>query len=663
MAEKTDIVEVKTIGELVRKAETDYVRGNVTISEFVVFDMYDTINKIEAYLNSKHVSGEFDSLGREKPFFNIVTAASNIWFRATDLDTKDVKVRTTDSQGIARAFLATVYLRDWMRRENFGIFLNDWGRVLARYGSAAVKFVEKDGRLIPSVTAWNRLIVDQIDFDNNMKIEVLELTEAQLRKRPAYDQDQVEALCAARRARETLRKQRKDNKNDFIKLYEVHGELPLFYITGKEKDKDKYTQMMIVVTFHSGANKKDDKDFILYAGREKKDPNMITHLIKEDGRTLSIGAVEHLFQAQWMQNHNKKAIKDQLDLASKLIFQTSDVAFVGQNALNAIETGAILIHKEGQPVTKVDNGAHDIAALQAFGGEWKMLANEINGISESMLGKTAPSGTAWRQVQTLLAESHSLFDLMTENKGLYLMQMFREYIIPFLKKKMNNSKEIAAILDANEIHQIDEKYIKNEAAKRAAHSVVSSVINGGKPTNQDYNGALDKHAQDLQAQLSSQGGERFFKPSDISKSTWQKYFENLEWDLEINVTDENVPDKEDMATLSTVLQTVATNPAVLTNPNAKLIFNKILTLTGAVSPLELVQAQPVMPQPEKRFQEVLNYKDAPEDIKRQMEAQQGFQPSQMQPPAAPSPSPAMPPPAASSMPGGGSFGGGLPVTK
>jgi hypothetical protein len=36
------------------------------------FDLCENINKIDAYINSRHVSGKTDSMGREKPFFNIV---------------------------------------------------------------------------------------------------------------------------------------------------------------------------------------------------------------------------------------------------------------------------------------------------------------------------------------------------------------------------------------------------------------------------------------------------------------------------------------------------------------------------------------------------------------------------------------------------------------
>jgi hypothetical protein len=96
------------------------------------FDMRENINKIEAYINSKHISGDTDSMGREKPFFNIVTGIVNIWFRATDIDRKNIRIKSTKAEDTIMAFLGTVHLNQWMRKANFGVFLNDWGRTLAR---------------------------------------------------------------------------------------------------------------------------------------------------------------------------------------------------------------------------------------------------------------------------------------------------------------------------------------------------------------------------------------------------------------------------------------------------------------------------------------------------------------------------------------------------
>ena len=577
------------IGALVREMERDYVYGKTTISKYVTISMHENINVIDAYLNSKHISGEEDSLGREKPFFNIVNAASNIWYRATDIDRKNIRIRATKVKDTINAFLATILLQDWMRKENFGAFLNDWGRVLARYGSAVVKFVEKDGELFPSVIPWNRLIVDPVDFDSNPKIEVLELTEAQLYQRKGYDKKMIEALCDARKARQTLEGKDKDNKSDYIKVYEVHGELPLSYLTGNSDDSDEYVQQMQVISFVASKAEGKYDDFVLAKGREPKDPFMISHLIKEDGQTLSIGAVQHLFQSQWMMNHSVKAMKDQLDLASKIIFQTADPSFVGKNALSAIENGQILIHKENMPVTQLNNQSHDISSVQNFANMWKAGSNEITGISESMLGNTAPSGTAWRQVETLLQQNQSLFELMTENKGLYLEEMMKVYVLPFIKKKLKHSKEVSAILEANEVNQIDGMYIKNESIRRVNKKVKKSMLSGQPVSPDEMAAMLNGEETQLKNNLSTLGNQRFFKPSEISEKTWEAQFKDMESELEIDVTGEGTNTKEDMATLTTILEVIAdpVKRQVLQTPEGKFIFNQIMSKAGTVSPLQL----------------------------------------------------------------------------
>lgn len=580
------------ICELVRKNEQDYISGTTTISKYVDFSMYENIEKIDAYLNSKHISGDVDSMGRDKPFFNIVTAAVNIWYRATDIDRKNIRIKATKSSDILMAFLATVHLQEWMKRENFGVFLNEWGRSLARYGSSVLKFVEAEGKLHAMVVPWNRLIVDAVDFDSNIKIEKIYLTPAQLMARKGYDKDIVKKLIDSQSVRKTIDKQQKDTKNEFIELYEVHGELPLAYLTGEDEDNDTYVQQMHVISFLEKSDKKNEyDDFCLIKGKEAKDPYMITHLIKEDGRTLSIGAVEHLFEAQWMMNHTAKSIKDQLDLASKLIFQTSDGSFVGRNALTAIESGDILVHAANQPLTQINNNSHDITSLQSFGNQWNVLAKEITSTPDSISGNTMPSGTAYRQVAILNQESHSLFEIMTENKGLAIEEMMRKYVLPYLKKKMDTTEEIATTLESYDIARIDSLYIKNEAIRRSNKAIIKQVLSGQIANPAD----LPAEENQIKSELAQQGSQRFFAPSDIDSVTWKELFKDLEWDVEVEVTNETTDKEAEMTTLTTVLQTVASNPQMLENPNAKLLFNKILEKAGSVSAVEL-QSQPATPQ-------------------------------------------------------------------
>jgi hypothetical protein len=101
------------------------------LGEYVDFSMYQTVERISAYINSRHTSGPVDSLGREKPFFNIVTAAINIWYRATDIDRKDITIRPDKNSNVAVAFLATVLFARLDEAQSVWRIFNQWGRILS----------------------------------------------------------------------------------------------------------------------------------------------------------------------------------------------------------------------------------------------------------------------------------------------------------------------------------------------------------------------------------------------------------------------------------------------------------------------------------------------------------------------------------------------------
>lgn len=590
-------MKTKTLQEVVRAAEQNLKQGSVTISKHVQWSMLDTLNTIDAYINSRHISGSTDSLGREKPFFNIVTAATNIWYRATDIDRKDIRIVPTTTDTVGAALIATVHLKEWMNKARFGVFLNEWGRTLAKYGSAVVKFVEQDGELIANVVPWNRFIADPIDFDAISHIEKFYKTEEQLyrmAKERGYDKDKVEALCNALQTRKTTEDQQQDNQANFVELYEIHGRMSLktfLEAQGQEasdEDDDIYFNQMHVVSFIARENG-EYEDYTLFSGREAQDPYMITHLIKEDGRTLSIGAVEYLFDAQWMQNHTVKNMKDTLDLASKLIFQTSDATYVGQNVLSAIETGDIFIHKVNEPLTRIANDKPDVSAMQNYRQMWANLGQELTSTPDALRGNTMPSGTPYALGQMLAQQSQSLFEIMTENKGLAIEDMMRAFVIPYIKKKLNNKDEILATLDEVDIQEIDAKFVPNQAIRNYNDNFAETVLSGGIPS--PYN--PQEAQQPIKEQLAQMGNKRSFKPDEIGEMTWKEAFKDLEWKVEVRVTNETTDQQAVLTTLSTALQTIASNPAVLQDPNAKMLFQAILTETGKISPMQIASVTPV----------------------------------------------------------------------
>lgn len=589
------------IYELTKTAERNYTSGTIHRGKYIGdWSMYDTIEKINAYLNSKHISGETDSLGREKPFFNIVLAATNVWYRATDIDRKDIKFKATNSKTYIKSFLASILLRAWMDKEHFGKFLNEWGRTLSKYCSAVCKFVEKDGQLVPSVVSWDKLICDPVEFDGNLKIEKLYYTPAQLRRKTEYDQTAVEAILDNLTGRGNLEGNSDTNIN-YIGVYEVHGELPLSFLTHKDRDDSDYRQQMHVIFINEGTAKLDYKDKLestLYSGKEKQDPYILTHLIKEEGRTLGIGAVESLFDPQWMANNSVKQIKDQLDLASKMVLQTADTNFAGRNILSNIETGSILVTNDNQPLTQVNNQSHDVPVITNYLQQWQALGREISGTPEAMMGTTMPSGTAYRQVAALQQEAHSLFELMTENKGLYLEEMLKDYVLPYFKKKLDTADDVALVLEPEELETLDNLALPANLEEEIKRLVLTD--NEPLPT-------IEELTASVKARTAKLGQTRFVKPS-AGKITWKEYFKDLPDEIQIVITGENVDRLAVMTILSDLLERVGRNPNILNDPRMNKLFNKIIENSGEYSPSEFnaIAQTPVPPQMTQPIQPPVN---------------------------------------------------------
>lgn len=577
--------------EIIRKQEQEYIGSPTQISEYVSFSPKDNIDKIEAYLNSKHISGETDSLGREKPFFNIVTAAANVWYRATDIDRANIRIKSTKSSEHVTALLANAKSKEFMRKSNFGVWLNDWGNTLAQYGSAVSKFVEQNGELIATVVPWNRLIVDAISFYGNPVIEKHYYTPAQLRKNPLFDQKQVESLIEnALQSRENSDGNKQDNKADYIEVYELHGEFEKEMLTGRESDSEIYVQQVHICSFVTieGNNGSEYLDYTLYKGQEKN-PYHIAHLIKEENRVMGKGAVEHLFEAQWMVNHNEKAIKDQLDFASKLVFQTADQAYQGRN-IGDLDNGTILYTEMNQPLTQLQNQSHDTAALANSREAWRQQGTEASSTPDGIRGVTPPSGTALGTVQITTSQGLSLFELMTENKGLALEEIWREFVIPFIKKQLNTKEEIVAVLDDLSIKQVDLMYIPNEARRRYNEYAVEKAIKFLE-TGDTAEVPKPFDAQQAEAQvkgdMASLGNTRYFKPDELDEKTWKDVFKDFEWGVEVEVTNEQSDKQATLATLSAVLGNLAQMGDI---ENARMVLSKILEETGVFSPMELMTA-------------------------------------------------------------------------
>ena len=577
----------QSVHEIIRRAEETYNHGFIQKSEYVKFYPKADLDKIDAYVNSKFVSGDVDELGREKPFFQTGIAKRNITYRATDIDRKNIRTKVTKLKQTLLGLLAKAHLQNWMNESDFGQFLNDWGLVLATYNSAISKHIEQDGKLISKVVPWGTIICDFVDFDNNPKIEKLWFTPAQLKQNESYNQEMVEQLITAKSTRKGFTGRQVDQKADYIEVYEIHGELPLSCLTDKDEDDTTYQQQMHIVSYNKSRGRGNYEDFTLFSGREKQDPYMLTSLIPSVDGSISLdGSIKNNFESQWIVNDTHKKIKDYLELALKMFFQTSDGNFLGKNAITNADQGDIFTHAQNQPLTQLNNRA-DIGPGIAFINQWETQGNQNAGISEVMAGENPPSGTAWRQVQALLQESHSLFKLMRQNKGLAITRILNKFVAQFIQKKMDTSEEIIATLDSYDIKQIDRAFVPNEAIQVANEQIKQDIL-AGKITQQPDLSAIESQ---IQGKLSEMGNQRSIRPSEIETTKWKEVFKDFKFIFECDPTEENEDNQAVIATFDTALKFIASLGGRPMTPAEEFWFNKLMSQVGHVSPLELSQIQ------------------------------------------------------------------------
>lgn len=88
---------VKPLHSVIEQQIDNYISEKVTITDAYQFSQYQTIQQIENFMHSKFTSGQEDSRGNPKPFFNITKGKVNIAIRATDIDRKDISIVTATS--------------------------------------------------------------------------------------------------------------------------------------------------------------------------------------------------------------------------------------------------------------------------------------------------------------------------------------------------------------------------------------------------------------------------------------------------------------------------------------------------------------------------------------------------------------------------------------
>lgn len=545
------------------------------------FSQKNQIRTIEFYSNSKYLNGQKDELGREKPFMQILNAICDVENTAKDLDTKDIKVDSDDGNHYMESFMLSKDIQVWMKEADFAKTLNDMRDTHTRYGSLLVKKVrEKDEAsgdkiLKLELPEWKNTITDQVNITQGAIVETHWMTAVELNKMTEW-----------KNKNKVMESLKNSGSSKRVPVYEIRGEFS--QATFKDANEDKYStkdektfsyQLYYIAGQPAESGKIENFEGYTVLYSEDDTERVYKYLARKPraGRAFGVGVFEEGEEAQvWTNDAILKQYRA-MEYTTKVVAQSASKKLKGRNLLTETDDGTILEHEENKPITAIN--LLPSGGLQQYGlliQQWYAQLEKTTSAYSAQRGDTPPSGTPFRLQATVLQQSSSVFKTLQEEMGIFITEIFEDWVMPYLRTKLNKEHILSFDFSPEELKEID----KNFSTRQANNQTVEMILSGKLVTQEEF----DAWINGADEFIKQTKGKRFI---DIPKN----FYKNLKAKVTINVTGEQRNKAATLESLTNILMTVGSNPVLTQDPVLSQVLMKILELSGAgISPINVSSA-------------------------------------------------------------------------
>ena len=278
-----------------------------------------------------------------------------------------------------------------------------------------------------------------------------------------------------------------------------------------------------------------------------------------------MGGVEALFEAQVWTTYDLIRIKGMLDIASKIIFQTTDRAFANRNKTMNLDNGEILIVEDGKRIEQIQTGSVNIALFEKSMMEWEEHAKSIGGAYDPTMGKEPTSGTPFASLQLQVQQGLSLHEYRKGKLAVFLDEIYQDWIIPYIAKEITNEQRFLSELDLEEMQAVAESMVASQTNKM----VLKMILSGQLVSPQD----IELHKQMVRDEFMKGGNKKFI---EILKNE----FKDAPISVKLNIAGKQKNLSAMVEKMVNVFKQIIATPQVLDDPRLAKIFNQILEASG-----------------------------------------------------------------------------------
>ena len=241
-----------------------------------------------------------------------------------------------------------------------------------------------------------------------------------------------------------------------------------------DNNMDDYFPQLHIIGFYTGERNQEEGVTLFRQKLTKEDVKFHTSK-KVNGRALGEGPGEGILQSQVWTNFFEIHKTNAIEAGAKNVLYTDDESYTDRNKIQDMENNEITTIDDGKTIQRVPTENPQAVALfeNSING-WFEQAQLIGSAQDPLLGKEAVSGTTFRGQAQTLQTGRGLHDRRRGQRAKFLEEIYRDWIIPDITKKILKGQEFMATLTADEMKWVSEQLADNFASRE----IVEDVLNG-----------------------------------------------------------------------------------------------------------------------------------------------------------------------------------------
>lgn len=599
----------------IREERQDFLQNEIEIVPGYNFNQYNTIKKIHLYFNSHYEKGDYEDVNgvlRKKVFHNLSTWRCEVATKMIDMDVKDFILVSNNQETDWNVFILEKELKVWLKKSEMGQILNEISRLLPIYGSVVLEKTKKGAKVVD----LRHFYIDQAtDCLKNARyiLDRKLLSHQDMRKMAkngwenvqqaidgfsgvysqGYDLASISATSNGSNLYDVGANQvAKAQGAPLVEVFTRYGEVPLSWFTDKQSDENEYVLAKFCVAGVDGVVQNDkgviiaEDGVVLYKEQIDELPFQEVHYNKTEGRWMGIGIVETLFENQRRINEVKNQEARANELGSIQLFQTRDDT-IASNITTDLQNGEIL--KTKSEITPIPTEARQLVGLQNTALSIEQHSDNLTFSRDVVSGENPPASATLGAVQIQTQQTTAVFDYKKENIGLFLGEFIKDLVFPQIEKELNREHVFRLAGSMQELTKLRRNYARNYANMKFADYVLSPEF--ANSDTAPMTPEMYQQLQDMAMQSISKMGDK------IWVEVQDKFFKDLDYEVDIVSTGENKNIYSQINNGNALLQALAADPTITTDPMKKQILFKVMSAMGwHMSELEDMESEAMQDQ-------------------------------------------------------------------